>query len=158
MHQEALLRLLAHRPADGPDGPAQPVQAAPAPLAAVDLPRQLLRHHRLRVDDVQVGEEDEDLAHALVQHDRVRLLHRLAHNLAVLILHNQDFLGLYHAVDQDHPQVRQDVRVQRTPGCLLFHRLEERHRMLVEEARDQAVPILQAHLEHFPIFNQRQLQ
>ena len=144
LDKKALLGLLVHRARDRADRPAERVEVRPRPLAAVDLVtessrrglafgdhsthpvganqthllRELFRHDVLSVEDVEVRQVDEDLAHALVKDDRVRLLHKLTDHLALVILDDEDLLWLDHALDHDEPQVRQDLGVDVLPERL----------------------------------------
>mmetsp|Transcript_12875 Transcript_12875/g.43019 ORF Transcript_12875/g.43019 Transcript_12875/m.43019 type:complete len:204 (-) Transcript_12875:1335-1946(-) len=104
--EEALLLVFRHGAGDGADGPAQSVQVGPGPLRAVHLQRQLVQHYRLRVVVVQVRQVDERLAHRLVLRNGLGVLCHLAHNLAVLVLDDQNLLGLGHARDHDEAHLR----------------------------------------------------
>lgn len=58
------------------------------------------RTDHLGVDDVKVSEVDEDLAHRLVQDDRVRVLEELAHDLALVVLDDEDLWACGHGLCQ----------------------------------------------------------
>ena len=57
-----------------------------------DLLRELVRHDHLRVVHVQVGQVHQHLSHALIQHDRVALLHELSDDLPFIIFDNQNLV------------------------------------------------------------------
>mmetsp|Transcript_27650 Transcript_27650/g.70460 ORF Transcript_27650/g.70460 Transcript_27650/m.70460 type:complete len:1163 (-) Transcript_27650:210-3698(-) len=111
-HEEALLVLLGHGARDRADRPAQRVQVVPRPLRAVDLVLQPLEHDVLRVVVVEVRQVDERLAHSLVERDGVGVAHRLAHDLAILVLDDEHLLRLGHPRHEQHAQLREHRRVQ----------------------------------------------
>lgn len=104
-HEEALLRLLVHCQGDGSDGPTEDVAVVPRPFGAVHLLGELLGHDVFRVHHVEVGEIDETLADGLVELHGVAFLDELAHNLALVVLHDENLLRSYHLLDHDGPQV-----------------------------------------------------
>jgi hypothetical protein len=55
-----------------------------------DLFRQLVRHDRLGIRNVQMCQVDQDLSHTLVQDNSITLLHELSDNLSFVILDNED--------------------------------------------------------------------
>ena len=54
----------------------------------------------------------EHLAHGLVEHNRVRLLEKLAHNLAFVVLDDQHFFWLDHALNHHQTQIGEDLDVE----------------------------------------------
>ncbi len=77
-----------------------------------DLQSQLFQHLVLGVLMAQVAEVDQRLVHGLVACQGVGVLHGFPHNVAILILHNNDLLGLRHACNHQPTQLGQDTVVQ----------------------------------------------
>jgi hypothetical protein len=97
---------LTHSSRDGSNSPAQRIEVVPGPLGTVnlnvswindgqqlaDLFRQLVRHDRLGIRNVQMCQVDQYLSHTLVQHNRITLLHEFTDDLSFVILDNQDLI------------------------------------------------------------------
>lgn len=75
------------------------------------MPRQLVRHDVLGIDDIQMRQIYQNFATGLVQLNGVALLDEFAHNLAFVVLHDQHFLGPDHVLDHHLPKVGQDLGV-----------------------------------------------
>mmetsp|Transcript_45691 Transcript_45691/g.133032 ORF Transcript_45691/g.133032 Transcript_45691/m.133032 type:complete len:544 (-) Transcript_45691:1018-2649(-) len=117
-NKERLLDGLVHRPADGTDGPAKPIQICRRPLlcavhAAVQqaLLRQASQHDAFHVRSIKVGQVDEGFPHHLVQSDLVGVLLLGPHDVALLVLLDRHLRGLRHLGDQHLPDLRQDRAV-----------------------------------------------
>mmetsp|Transcript_13317 Transcript_13317/g.55784 ORF Transcript_13317/g.55784 Transcript_13317/m.55784 type:complete len:227 (+) Transcript_13317:1496-2176(+) len=163
--EETILLVFRHGPRNGSDGPAQRVEIVPAPLGAVELQRQLADHLLLGVVVVQVAQKHEGLLHGLVLHEHVVILECLAHNVAVLILNDQDLLGLCHARDHQQAQLAHRRGEERAlgrglggVGALLrtereraLHVRGARHALQLEEVAHQRVPVVKAHLEYLVV-------
>lgn len=103
--QEPLFGFLIHGTGDGADRPAQGVAIRPGPLRPVYLLRELVNHDSLSVDHVQMGEINQALSNGLVKLNGITLLHEFAHNLALVVLNDQNFLGADHLLNHDSAQV-----------------------------------------------------
>ena len=123
---------LTHDTRDGPNSPTQSVEVIPRPLRTVHLLCELLGENDLGIENVQVGQEHQKLPHGFVQHDCVNLLHELAHDFALLVLHDQHLRGgictseartfkntyllrLNHLFDRNQSKVAQNVLVNILP-------------------------------------------
>jgi hypothetical protein len=63
--------------------------------ASAYLLRELIRHDRLGIRNIQMCQIYQHLPHALVEHNGVTLLHELSHNLSLVILDNEDLDGQF---------------------------------------------------------------
>ena len=115
-NEEALLLLLGHGPRDRTDGPAKRIEVVPRPCRPVDLLGQLGQHDALGVVAIQVGQEHQRLPHGLVLSDDVGVLGRFADDVAVLVLDDEDLLGLGHVGDHHLPDAGEDGTVHEFPA------------------------------------------
>mmetsp|Transcript_29229 Transcript_29229/g.84964 ORF Transcript_29229/g.84964 Transcript_29229/m.84964 type:complete len:271 (+) Transcript_29229:1739-2551(+) len=114
--EESLLLLFGHGPGDRPDGPAQSVEVVPRPRRPVYLLGELGQHDAFGIVAVEMGQKYQRFPHSLVLGDDVGILGRFADNVAVLIFHNEDLLGLGHIGNHHLPNAGEDGAVHELPA------------------------------------------
>jgi len=132
--EEALFRLLVHSTRNGSNGPAESIAIGPRPLGIVDLASQLFRHDLLRVNDVEMGEEDETFPGGLVELDGVALLDKLTHNLALVVFDNEDLFRTDHFFNHNLTQIGKDLRILVLPERVIGKHIGVRSTAVSETA------------------------
>ena len=87
--KESRNEQLTHDTRDGSNGPTQSVEVVPRPLRTIHLLCELFSENDLGIEDVKVGQEHQKFPHGFIQHDGIAFLHELAHDFALLVLHDQ---------------------------------------------------------------------